>query len=134
MSVVSKCWLPILEFIPGGSMAKNPPANAGDAGDEVSIPGLGRYPGAGNRKPLQYSPLRNSINRGAWQSIVHGISKIQTPLGTHTIPYIFCMHWITKSYCYFSVPFARFIKGHFLYLECPFPPVFLENNSSFLNT
>ena len=132
--MVSKCWLPILEFIPGGSMAKNLPANAGDAGDEVSIPELARYPGGGNRKPLQYSSLRNSMNRGAWQSMVHGISKIQTPLSTHTIPYIFCMHWITESYCYFSVPFARFMKGHFLYLERPLPPVFLENNSSFLNT
>ena len=132
--MVSKCWLPILEFIPGGSMAKNPPANAGDAGDEVSIPELARYPGGGNRKPLQYSSLRNSMNRGAWQSIVHGVSKIQTPLSTHTTPYLFCMHWITKSYCYFSVPFASFMKEHFLYLERSFPPVFLENNSSFLNT
>ena len=131
---MSKCWLPILEFTPGGSMAKNPPANAGDAGDVVSVPGLGRYPGEENRKPLQYSSLRNPMNRGAWQSTVHGISKIQTPLSTHAIPYMFCMHWITESYGYFSVPFARFMKGHFLYLDCPFPPVFLENNSSFLNT
>jgi len=37
---------------PGGSVAKNPPANAGDAG---SIPGSGRFPGEGNGNPLQYS-------------------------------------------------------------------------------
>ena len=37
---------------PGGSVVKNPPANAGDAG---SIPGLGRSPGEGNGHPLQYS-------------------------------------------------------------------------------
>ena len=36
-------------------MAKNPPANAGDAGDIGSIPGLGRSPGEGNGNPLQYS-------------------------------------------------------------------------------
>ena len=36
----------------GGSVIKNPPANAGDTG---SIPGSGRYPGVGNGNPLQYS-------------------------------------------------------------------------------
>ena len=30
---------------PGGSVVKNPPANAGDAGDMVSVSGLGRSPG-----------------------------------------------------------------------------------------
>ena len=33
-------------------MTKNPPAEAGDAGDMDSIPGLGRFPGVGNGKPL----------------------------------------------------------------------------------
>ena len=41
----------ILGF-PGGSVAKNPPANAGDAG---SIPGLGRSAGEGNGNPPEYS-------------------------------------------------------------------------------
>jgi len=40
--------------LPGGSVVKNPPANAGDMG---SVPGLGRAPGGGNSKPLQYSCL-----------------------------------------------------------------------------
>ena len=35
---------------PGGSVIKNPPANAGDAG---LIPGLERSPGVGNGNPLQ---------------------------------------------------------------------------------
>ena len=39
----------ILGF-PGGSVVKNPPANAGDTG---SIPGSGRYPGEGHGNPLQ---------------------------------------------------------------------------------
>ena len=34
---------------PGGSVVKNPPANAGDVG---SVPGLGSSPGGGNGKPL----------------------------------------------------------------------------------
>ena len=47
---------------PGGSMVKNLPANAGDAG---SIPGSGRSPGGGNANPFQYSCLENSMDREA---------------------------------------------------------------------
>ena len=36
-----------------------------------SIPGLGRSSGEGNSYPLQYSGLENSMDRGAWQTIVH---------------------------------------------------------------
>ena len=50
---------------PGGSVVKNLPANAGDAG---LIPGLERTPGEGNDNPLQYSCLGNSMDRGAWQT------------------------------------------------------------------
>ena len=46
-------------------MVKNPPASAGDIRDVDSIPGLGRSPGEGNGKPLQYSSLENPIDRGA---------------------------------------------------------------------
>ena len=42
-------------MVPGGSVIKNPPANAADAGDVGSIPGSGRSPGEGNGNPLQYS-------------------------------------------------------------------------------
>ena len=59
---------------PGGSVVKNPPANAGDAG---SIPGSGRSPGVGNGNPLQYSCLGNPMDRGAWWAIVHRITKSQ---------------------------------------------------------
>ena len=48
---------------PGSAVAKNPPANAGDAG---SIPRSGRFPGEGNGNPLQYSFLGNSMGRGVW--------------------------------------------------------------------
>ena len=44
----------------GGSVIKNLPANAGDAGDAGSIPGFGRSPEEGNGNPLQYSCLENS--------------------------------------------------------------------------
>jgi len=61
---------------PGGSVGKNPPANAGDAG---LIPGLGRFPGEGNGKPLQYSCLENPMDRGAWWAVVHGVTKESEP-------------------------------------------------------
>ena len=59
-------------------MVKNPPANAGDAGDAGSTPGLGRPPGEGNDNALQYSCLGNPMDRGAWLAIVHGIAKSWT--------------------------------------------------------
>ena len=60
---------------PGGSVVKNPPANAGDTG---LTPGSGRSLGGGNGKPLQYSYLRNPMDRGAWYATVHGVPKNQT--------------------------------------------------------
>ena len=58
-----------------GSVVKNLPDNAGDAGDVGLIPGLGRSPGEGNGNPLQYSFLRNPMDRGAWRVMVHGSHK-----------------------------------------------------------
>ena len=46
---------------PGGAVAKNPSANAGDARNVGLIPALGRSPEARNGNPLQYSCLENSI-------------------------------------------------------------------------
>ena len=59
----------------GGSVVKNPPTNAGDAGNY--IPGLGQSPEEGNGNPLQYSCLGNPMDRGGWQSTVHGVTKNQ---------------------------------------------------------
>ena len=42
---------------PDGSVAKNQSANARDAGDMSSGPGMGRSPGGGNGTPFQYSCL-----------------------------------------------------------------------------
>ena len=59
-------------------MVKNPPANAGDARNVGSIPRSRRSPVVGNGILLQYSCLENSIGRGTWQAIVHGVTKSQT--------------------------------------------------------
>ena len=48
---------------PGGSEGKESAYNAGDQG---SIPALGRSPGEGNGNPLQYSCLENTVGGGAW--------------------------------------------------------------------
>ena len=64
--------------VPGGTVVKNPPANAGDTRAMGSIPGSGRYPGLGNGNPLQYSCLENFMDRGAWQATVHGVAKSRT--------------------------------------------------------
>ena len=63
----------ILVF-PDGSVAKNPPANAGDGFD----PWSGRSSGEGNVNPVQYSCLGNPMDRGAWWATVHGVTKSQT--------------------------------------------------------
>ena len=63
--------LPTMGF-PGGSDGKASACNAGDPG---SIPGLGRSPGEGNGNLLLYSCLENSMDRGAWQATLHGVTK-----------------------------------------------------------
>ena len=65
------------EGFPGGSVLKNLPDNAGDVG---FIPGSGRFPGERNGNTLQYSCLRNPMDREAWQATVHGVTKSQTQL------------------------------------------------------
>ena len=63
----------------GGSVVKNPPANAGDTG---SVPGLGRFSEGENGNPLQYSYLENSMDRGAQQATVHRVTESQIQLST----------------------------------------------------
>ena len=63
-------------------MVKNPPANAGDARNMGSIPGLGRFPKGGHGNPLQDSCLENPMDRGAWWATVHGVTKNGTQLST----------------------------------------------------
>ena len=70
------------------SSGKESACNAGDTGDVGLIPGSGRSPGEGNGYPLWFSCLENSMDRGAWWAIVHGITKswtqVRPPHPTHT--------------------------------------------------
>jgi len=61
-------------------VVKSLPANEGDTGDSVLVPGSGRSPGGGHGNPLQDSCLENPMDRGAWQVTVHRVSKSGTRL------------------------------------------------------
>ena len=65
---------------PGGLMGKE---SACSVGEPCSIPGLGRCPGKGNGKPLQYSCLENPVDGGAWLATVHGVAKSRARLSNY---------------------------------------------------
>ena len=67
----------ILMGFPGGWDSKEFACNAGDLG---SITGLGKSPGEENGHPLQYFCLENPMDRGAWWSTVHWVTKIRTQM------------------------------------------------------
>ena len=67
---------------PGGSLVKNPPANAGADGDTCVIPGLGTSSGGGDSNPLQNSHQDNLMDRGAWWATVHRVTKLDTTEAT----------------------------------------------------
>ena len=92
----------------GGSVGKESTCHAGDPD---LIPGSGRSPGEGNGNPLQYSCLENPMDRGAWQDIVHGVTKSQTQLSIHTYPT--CV-WevVIKVLSILRKKCLQLIKGH----------------------
>ena len=79
----SRLSTPVFLGFPGGSDGKESFCSAGDLG---LIPGLGRSPGERNGYPLQYSDLENSVDRGAWQATVYGVSKGWTRLNDFHFP------------------------------------------------
>ena len=83
-----ECCIPPWVSQVAGTVVKNLPANAEDARDSGSIPGLKRSPGVGNSNPLQYSCLENSLDRGAWRA--HRVTKSRTQLSnwTHTYKFV----------------------------------------------
>ena len=75
MILTSKCEQ---RGFPGGSVVKNLPANAGDAGDMGLIPGSGRSPRGGNGNPLQYSCLENPWTEGPMGYSPRGHKELDT--------------------------------------------------------
>ena len=58
-------------------VVKNLTANAGDIKDPGLVPGLGRSLGVENGNPLQCSCLENPMDRGAWQAVVHWLTRVR---------------------------------------------------------
>ena len=101
---------------PGGSVVKNPPANAAAKGDVGSIPGSGRYPGGGNSNPLQYSCQDNPMDRGAWRATILG-HNLATEHASTVISLVLTMHLVcfhehdlllistlgSGYYCFYSI-------------------------------
>ena len=75
---------------PGGSDGKESACNVGN---QSSIPGSGISPGEEYGKPLHYSCLENSMDRGTWWATVPEVAKSQTGLSTHTYS-IICVYSI----------------------------------------
>ena len=117
---------------------KNPVANIGDIRDEGLIPGLGRSPGGEHGNPLQYSCLKNPMERGAWRATVHGVQGVR-----HNWSGLACMHiWVAHNlplfphYCIYEYLFLKgknlilfifFYKSACKVSSSPhFPPCFLS--------
>ena len=64
----------VLLLFPGSSDGKESVCNAGDPS---SIPGSGRSPREGNGNPLQYSGLRNPMDRRAWWATIHKVTRVR---------------------------------------------------------
>ena len=98
--------------LPWWLSGKEPAFNAGDQG---SIPGLGRSPGGGHGNPLQYSCLENSVDRGAWQATVHRVAESQIWLKRLSSSgiYISCVYSE-----FLSIMFNICSSGSFISLMC----------------
>ena len=113
--------------------------SACNAGDPGLIPGSGRSPGEGKGNPLQYFCLENSMDRGGWWAIVHGVARSRTrPSNCHSqgsvqtglflVFRIFLwllvkrMKTIEDKLSAFDCAFATIICGHVCVVwECAFP-------------
>ena len=101
-------------------VVKNLPASAGDIKDLGSIPVWGRSPGGGRGNPLQYSCLKDPMDGGAWQSMVHRVTKSQRglkSLSSHT--YIWCVIIIESESISLSVPCDSVVSRSWLTLCNP---------------
>ena len=82
---------------PHSSVGKESTCNAGDL---VSIPGLGISPEEGNGNPIQCSRLENPMDRGAWQATVHGIARVRHDIATKPLPSVkgmYCTQFLINS-------------------------------------
>ena len=91
----------------------SPPANVEDT---CSIPGLRRSPG-GNGNPLQYSCLKNPMDRGGWWTTVHRFMRSQTKLSDWAQG---CFACLGPELCCMSLPrlFVKILLGVWGFVNC----------------
>ena len=106
-TVSQTCACSPFSSVPCNLMAQVVKKSACNAGDPSLIPGSGRSPGGGYGNPLQYSCLENPMDRGAWQALVHGITKSQT-LSNLTPYFHLCNPRIQHG---LSVPYLFILSG-----------------------
>ena len=100
---------------PGGSDGKESTCNMREL---CSTPGSGRSPGGDNGNPLQYSCLKNPMDRGTWWSSVHGIAKSRTWLS--------CSHFIMWP----SISTSRYQPKRYI---CPHKNLYVNICSSIIH-
>ena len=87
-------------------------ASAYNAEDLCSIPGLGRSLGEGNGNPLQYSCLENPMDGGAWQTMVHRVTKSRTRLSDFTFTFLSISLGVMEQEVCFSQKASGSIQKH----------------------
>ena len=114
-------------------VGKNPPANTGAIRDVVSVPGLGRFPGGRHGNPLQYSCLENVMDREAWTTVVHRVTKRQTwlkLLSMHTRMCLVQGHACPDYQIPLSlVPATLYVLHGVRWLQAEFPSHFFSSSS-----
>ena len=98
---------------PDGSVVKNPPANAGDTRIAGSNGGWGRSPGGGHGNPLQYSCLKNPMDRRGWRAAVHRVAKSWTRLSAHVLLVNWTLYYYKSSFFFQD---SSFCPEHPFYL------------------
>ena len=108
---------------PDGSEDKGSACNAGDMGDGGLIPGSGRSTEGENGNPLQYSCLKNPMDREAWQTTIHKITKeLDTTQRVNNI-YLSIMYYKDPYYIHTTCTVYSFIYTYVtlrVYLSFPF--------------
>ena len=106
-------------------------ASVCQVGDPSSIPGLGRFPGKGNGKPLQYSCLGNPMDRGARWAAAHGVTKSWTWLSDWTAAAAINQQMgLRFLQMYFSL-FSVTVKNWTVFITCVHPILPLEKGFFF---
>ena len=86
-----------LQGFPQWRSGEESACNAGDTADVTLISGSGRSMAGGNGNPLHYACLENPMDRGAWRTIVHRVTKSWTRLIKHAFLPTCLLAFLTKK-------------------------------------